>query len=97
MVTHIGCRHRIGPSDSPARQPSKSRTRTATFVTTRTLLYNHDHGWFSDQTHALWVRDRNLGKAPKQITEGTDWNDSDPQWVTRQHALAFFRIGRGRY
>jgi dipeptidyl aminopeptidase/acylaminoacyl peptidase len=48
----------------------------------------NDSGWFDDKRTHLWVVDAARGRA-KQITDGDDWNDSDPQWSPDSTKIAF--------
>jgi dipeptidyl aminopeptidase/acylaminoacyl peptidase len=75
---------RIGPSDS--RADSKDRSDVRHYKNT-TYKFN-DTGWFDDRRTHLWVVDVKSGTA-QQITEGNDWNDSDPQWSPDSSRIAF--------
>lgn len=66
---------RTGPSDGRA----ESRERSDVRHYKNTSYKFNDTGWFDDRRTHLWVVDVKSGSA-KQITEGNDWNDSDPQW-----------------
>jgi dipeptidyl aminopeptidase/acylaminoacyl peptidase len=65
---------RIGPSD--ARPESKDRSDVRHYQNS-SYKFN-DTGRFDDRRAHLWVVDVKSGN-PKQITEGNEWNDSDPQ------------------
>ena len=55
----------------------------------------NDTGWFDDRRTHLWVVDVKSGSA-KQITEGHDWNDSDPQWSPDGTRIAFVSNRTGK-
>ena len=82
---------RIGPSD--ARAESKERSDVRHYRNT-SYKFN-DTGWFDDRRTHLWVVDVKSGNA-KQITEGNDWNDSDPQWSPDGTRLAFVSNRTGK-
>src|SRR5437870_2011078 len=65
---------RIGPSDSRTGD-IKDRSDVRHYKNT-SYKFN-DTGWFDDRRTHLWIVDVKTGDA-KQITEGNDWNDSDP-------------------
>src|SRR5437762_11868193 len=76
---------RIGPSDSRTGDP-KERSDVRHYKNS-SYKFN-DTGWFDDRRTHLWVVDVKSGSA-KQITEGDDWNDSDPEWSPDGTRLAF--------
>jgi dipeptidyl aminopeptidase/acylaminoacyl peptidase len=76
---------RIGPSDSRTGD-NKDRSDVRHYKNT-SYKFN-DTGWFDDRRTHLWIVDVKTGSA-KQITEGNDWNDSDPQWSPDGTRLAF--------
>jgi dipeptidyl aminopeptidase/acylaminoacyl peptidase len=82
---------RIGPGDS--RSDNKDRSDVRHYKTT-SYKFN-DTGWFDDRRTHLWVVDARSGEA-KQITEGNDWNDSDPQWSPDGTRLAFVSNRTGK-
>jgi dipeptidyl aminopeptidase/acylaminoacyl peptidase len=79
---------RSGPSDT-VKSPSDVRH------------YKHanykfnDTGWFDDKRAHLWVVDVGTGRAT-QITNGDDWNDSDPQWSPDSRKIAFVSDRSGK-
>jgi dipeptidyl aminopeptidase/acylaminoacyl peptidase len=82
---------RVGPSDS--RAESKDRSDVRHYKNT-SYKFN-DTGWFDDRRTHLWVIDVKTGSA-KQITEGNDWNDSDPQWSPDGTRIAFVSNRTGK-
>src|SRR5882724_2674327 len=82
---------RVGPSDSLAENKDRSDVR---HYKHSSYKFN-DTGWFDDRRTHLWVVDVRSGSA-KQITEGDDWNDSDPQWSPDGSRLAFVSNRTGR-
>jgi len=82
---------RIGPSDG--RTESKDRSDVRHYKNS-SYKFN-DSGWFDDRRTHLWVVDIKAGNA-KQITEGDDWNDSDPQWSPDGTKLAFVSNRSGK-
>jgi dipeptidyl aminopeptidase/acylaminoacyl peptidase len=55
----------------------------------------NDTGWFDDKRRHLWVVNVPGGEA-KQITEGQDWNDTDPQWSPDGTRIAFVSDRTGK-
>ncbi len=82
---------RIGPSDG--RPESKERSDVRHYKNTAYKF--NDTGWFDDRRTHLWVVDVKSGSA-KQITEGNDWNDSDPQWSPDGTRIAFVSNRTGK-
>src|SRR5262249_3786259 len=82
---------RIGSSDS--RPESKDRSDVRHYKDTRYKF--NDTGWFDDRRAHLWVVDIKSG-ASKQITEGADWNDSDPRWSPDGTRIAFVSNRTGK-
>ncbi len=82
---------RVGPSDSRTDNKDHSDVR---HYKNSSYKFN-DTGWFDDRRTHLWVVDVKSGTA-KQITEGDDWNDSDPQWSPNGTRLAFVSNRTGK-
>jgi dipeptidyl aminopeptidase/acylaminoacyl peptidase len=82
---------RIGPNDSRAENKDRSDVRHYK----NTSYKFNDTGWFDDRRTHLWVVEVKSGSA-KQITEGDDWNDSDPHWSPDGMRLAFVSNRTGK-
>jgi dipeptidyl aminopeptidase/acylaminoacyl peptidase len=82
---------RIGPSDSRSENKDRSDVR---HYKNSSYKFN-DSGWFDDRRTHLWIVDVKSGGA-KQITEGDDWNDTDPQWSPDGARLAFVSNRTGK-
>jgi dipeptidyl aminopeptidase/acylaminoacyl peptidase len=82
---------RLGPSDN--RPESKERSDVRHYKNT-SYKFN-DTGWFDDRRSHLWIVDVKSGST-KQITEGDDWNDTDPQWSPDGTRIAFVSNRTGK-
>jgi dipeptidyl aminopeptidase/acylaminoacyl peptidase len=82
---------RIGPSDSRSENKDRSDVR---HYKNSSYKFN-DSGWFDDRRTHLWIVDVKSGGA-KQITEGDNWNDTDPQWSPDGARLAFVSNRTGK-
>jgi dipeptidyl aminopeptidase/acylaminoacyl peptidase len=82
---------RSGPGDD--RVESRERSDVRHYQNT-SYKFN-DTGWFDDRRTHLWVVEVKSGSA-KQITEGHDWNDSDPQWSRDGTRIAFVSNRSGK-
>lgn len=79
---------RTGPSDN-GKSPSDVRHYT-------NIRYKfNDTGWFDDKRSHLFVVDAKTG-APKQLTDGQEWDDTDPQWSPDGTTLAFVSDRSGK-
>jgi len=83
---------RIGASDAKTSDP-KDRSDVRHYKNS-SYKFN-DTGWFDDRRTHLWVVDAATGSAT-QITEGNDWNDSDPQWSPDGTKIAFVSNRTGK-
>jgi len=87
---------RIGPADSRADSRTvDNRDRSDVRHYKNSSYKFNDTGWFDDRRTHLWVVEVKTGEA-KQITEGHDWNDSDPQWSPDGKRLAFVSNRTGK-
>ena len=82
---------RTGPSDY--RTENKDRSDVRHYKNT-SYKFN-DTGWFDDRRAHLWVINVKSGSA-NQITDGNDWNDSDPQWSPDSTHIAFVSNRTGK-
>jgi dipeptidyl aminopeptidase/acylaminoacyl peptidase len=80
-----------GPLDGVAAADRKSDVRHYAHIQYK---FN-DTGWFDDKRRHLWVVSVPGGDA-KQITEGQDWNDTDPQWSPDGTRIAFVSDRTGK-
>jgi len=86
---------RIGPSDSRSDSRADNRDRSDVRHYKNTSYKFNDTGWFDDRRTHLWIVEVKTGNA-KQITEGNDWNDSDPQWSPDSKRIAFVSNRTGK-
>ncbi len=83
---------RVGPGDSRTGD-AKDRSDVRHYKNS-SYKFN-DTGWFDDRRTHFWVVDLKTSEA-KQITEGNDWNDSDPQWSPDSKRIAFVSNRTGK-
>lgn len=89
--SHLVVVSRVGPGDSRPENKDRSDVR---HYKNSSYKFN-DSGWFDDRRTHLWVVEVKSGSA-KQITEGDDWNDSDPQWSPDGTRIAFVSNRTGK-
>src|SRR5580692_168181 len=80
-----------GPSDAIAPADRKSDVHHYSHIQYK---FN-DTGWFDDKRRHLWAVSVPGGDT-KQITEGQDWNDTDPQWSPDGTRIAFVSDRTGK-
>jgi dipeptidyl aminopeptidase/acylaminoacyl peptidase len=80
-----------GPLDDIPTAERKSDVRHYTHIDYK---FN-DTGWFDDKRRHLWVANVADGSA-KQITDGQEWNDLDPQWSPDGTRIAFVSDRTGK-
>jgi dipeptidyl aminopeptidase/acylaminoacyl peptidase len=80
-----------GPTDGIAAADRKSDVRHYAHIQYK---FN-DTGWYDDKRRHLWVVTVPGGEA-KQITDGQDWNDTDPQWSPDGSRIAFVSDRTGK-
>ena len=85
------CGERFWSPDKVAPADRKSDVRHYTHIQ---FNYN-DTGWYDDKRQHLWVVNVASGDA-KQITDGQDWNDADPQWSPDGTRIAFVSDRTGK-
>jgi dipeptidyl aminopeptidase/acylaminoacyl peptidase len=80
-----------GPSDSVAPGDRKSDVRHYSHI----VYKFNDTGWYDDKRRHLWVVTVPGGEA-RQVTDGQDWNDTDPQWSPDGTRIAFVSDRTGK-
>jgi dipeptidyl aminopeptidase/acylaminoacyl peptidase len=80
-----------GPLDGIAPADRKSDVRHYKHIQYK---YN-DTGWYDDKRRHLWIVNVASGEA-RQITDGQDWNDANPQWSPDGTRIAFVSDRTGR-
>jgi len=86
--TRFLCISSTGPSDN------SKLTSDVRHYTHANYKYN-DTGWFDDKRSHVWIIDVATGVA-RQITNGDDWNDTDPQWSPDGRKIAFVSDRTGK-
>ena len=87
----IVCVAATGPSDNVAPADRKSDVRHYAHAG----IYFNDTGWYDDKRRHLWVINLPGGEA-KRITDGQDWNDTDPEWSPDGTRIAFVSDRTGK-
>jgi dipeptidyl aminopeptidase/acylaminoacyl peptidase len=82
---------RTGPSDYSPESKDRSDVR---HYKDSSYKFN-DSGWFDDKRAHLFIVNVKSGST-NQITEGNDWNDSDPQWSPDGTRIAFVSNRTGK-
>ena len=80
-----------GPADGIAAQDRKSDVRHYTHI----IYKFNDTGWDDGRRKHLWVANVAGGEI-RQITDGPDWNDTDPQWSPDGTRIAFVSDRTGK-
>jgi dipeptidyl aminopeptidase/acylaminoacyl peptidase len=80
-----------GPTDAITPADRKSDVRHYSHIQYK---FN-DTGWYDDKRRHLWIITLPSGDA-KQITDGQDWNDADPQWSPDSTRIAFVSDRTGK-
>jgi dipeptidyl aminopeptidase/acylaminoacyl peptidase len=89
--TRLVCVALSGPTDAVAPADRKSDVRHYKHIRYK---FN-DTGWFDDKRRHLWIVAIASAEA-KQITDGQDWNDTDPQWSPDGTRIAFVSDRSGK-
>jgi dipeptidyl aminopeptidase/acylaminoacyl peptidase len=79
------------PKDDIAPADLKSDVRHYTHI----IYKSNDSGWDEGKRQHLWVVDVTEGEA-RQITNGQEWNDTDPQWSPDSTRIAFVSDRTGK-
>ena len=80
-----------GPNDDIAAADRKSDVRHYTHI----IYKSNDAGWDDGKRQHLWVVGVPTGEA-WQITNGQEWNDTDPRWSPDSKRIAFVSDRTGK-
>ncbi len=80
-----------GPNDEIAAADRKSDVRHYTHI----IYKSNDAGWDDGKRQHLWVIEVPTGEA-RQITNGQEWNDTDPRWSPDSKRIAFVSDRTGK-
>jgi dipeptidyl aminopeptidase/acylaminoacyl peptidase len=89
--TRIALVSATGPLDDVKPADRKSDVRHYSHIRYK---FN-DTGWFDEKRRHIWVVSVPKGE-PKQLTEGQDWDDTDPQWSPDGTRIAFVSDRSGK-
>lgn len=87
----VACLSRTGPGDGWPAGKERSDVRHYT----RIAYKFNDTGWYDDRRSHIWMIDTRSGAA-RQVTEGDNWNDTDPQWSPDGTRIAFVSNRTGK-
>ncbi len=89
--TRIAVVSASSPTDDVPAADRKSDVRHYMHI----IYKSNDAGWDDGKRQHLWVVDVGAGET-RQITNGQDWNDTDPQWSPDGTRIAFVSDRTGK-